>query len=131
MLLEAAAHAESDGVYEVGLEMASAPWILDMRPMVSQIAREITQGRSPGAVSGTFHESLAQAIQSVCGRIRALTDIRNVCLSGGTFQNMTLLKSTVARLRRDGFEVYIHSQVPANDGGLSLGQAVIAAASIC
>jgi hydrogenase maturation protein HypF len=130
MLLEAAAHAESDGVYEVGLETASNPWILDMRPMVSQIAREIAEGRSPGAVSGRFHESLSQTIQLVCGRIRTLTDIRKVCLSGGTFQNMTLLKSTVTRLRRDGFEVFIHSQVPANDGGLSLGQAVVAAESI-
>ena len=59
-----------------------------------------------------------------------MTDIEKVCLSGGTFQNMTLLKSTATRLRRDGFEIYIHSQVPANDGGLSLGQAVIAAAHI-
>jgi len=130
MLLEAAALAEGDGVYEVGLETASDPWILDMRPMVLQIAREISQGRSPGAVSRAFHESLSQAIEFVCGRIRTLTGIRRVCLSGGTFQNMTLLKSTVTRLRRDGFEVHIHSQVPANDGGLSLGQAVIAAASI-
>jgi hydrogenase maturation protein HypF len=69
-------------------------------------------------------------IVSVCERIRALTDIRKVCLSGGTFQNMTLLHSTITRLRGEGFEVYIHSQVPANDGGLSLGQAVIAAAHI-
>lgn len=130
MLLEAAAHTEGDDFYEIALDRASTPWVLDMRPMVSQIAREIAEGCSPGAVSRTFHESLAQTIQSVCGSIRTATEVRKVCLSGGTFQNMTLLKSTIMRLRRDGFEVYIHSQTPANDGGLSLGQAVIAAASI-
>ena len=130
MLLEAAADTESDGFYEIGFDTASSPWVLDTRPLISQIARSIVEGRSPGAVSRTFHESLAHTIALVCGRIRALTDIRKVCLSGGTFQNMTLLQSTVMRLRREGFEVYMHAQVPANDGGLSLGQAVIAAAQI-
>ena len=49
----------------------------------------------------------------------------SVCLSGGTFQNFTLLSETVALLRRRGFQVFLHSQVPPNDGGISLGQAVI------
>jgi len=53
-----------------------------------------------------------------------------VCLSGGSFQNMRLLEETVAILQRSGFEVFFPSEVPANDGGLSLGQAVIANARI-
>ena len=64
MLLEAAAHSESDGLYEVGLDAGSNPWIVDTRPMVLEIAREIVEGRSPGAVSRTFHESLSRMIQT-------------------------------------------------------------------
>jgi hydrogenase maturation protein HypF len=49
-----------------------------------------------------------------------------VCLSGGTFQNVYLLERAVSLLRADGFEVFLHAKVPPNDGGISLGQAVIA-----
>jgi hydrogenase maturation protein HypF len=57
--------------------------------------------------------------------MRKLEGLDQVCLSGGTFQNILLLKRTLARLRDDGFEVFLHSQVPPNDGGISLGQAVV------
>jgi hydrogenase maturation protein HypF len=130
MLLEAAADAHREGSYEIPIELGMSPWILDTRPMIAAIAWEITTGARPGAVSRRFHDSLAQAIQAVCAKLRAATGIEKVCLSGGTFQNVTLLRGTVALLRSEGFEVYIHSQVPANDGGISLGQAAIAAASL-
>ncbi len=62
----------------------------------------------------------------VCRRIRKRDQLDRVCLSGGTFQNMYLLRHAVEELRDDGFEVFLHALVPPNDGGISLGQAVIA-----
>ena len=62
----------------------------------------------------------------MCRRIRRVHNLKRVCLSGGTFQSMYLLKRAVTGLRHAGFDVFVHSQVPANDGGLALGQAVIA-----
>jgi hydrogenase maturation protein HypF len=129
MLLEAAADNSRDGAYDIDLDTTVTPWIVDSRPMLSQIACEIAAGRSVGTVSRLFHDSLAQMVETVCCNLRKLTDIQRVCLSGGTFQNVTLLQATVSRLRREGFEVSMHARVPANDGGLSLGQAVIAAAA--
>jgi hydrogenase maturation protein HypF len=62
----------------------------------------------------------------VCRRVRADEKLNRVCLSGGTFQNMKLLARTLAGLRKLEFEVFTHAQVPPNDGGIALGQAVIA-----
>jgi hydrogenase maturation protein HypF len=59
-------------------------------------------------------------------RIRELVGLNRVCLSGGTFQNLRLLDHSVRGLRQHGFEVFVHHRVPPNDGGLSLGQAMIA-----
>jgi hydrogenase maturation protein HypF len=128
MLLEAAADSHSDGTYEFGLNTEAAPWTIETRPVLTQIAHDISSGRSPGAVSRGFHDSVALMIGSVCRKLRERNGIERVCLSGGTFQNLTLLRSSADLLRAGGFRVYLHSQVPPNDGGLSLGQAVIAAA---
>jgi hydrogenase maturation protein HypF len=65
-------------------------------------------------------------VTEMCQRIAAKTGIAKVALSGGVFQNRLLLRSTVAALREAGFEVIIHARVPTNDGGVSLGQAVVA-----
>jgi hydrogenase maturation protein HypF len=59
-------------------------------------------------------------------QIRAETEIHEVALSGGVWQNMTILEKSVNKLHGDGFIVYLHKQVPANDGGISLGQAAVA-----
>jgi len=65
-------------------------------------------------------------ILSLCQVISAKTGLTQVVLSGGVFQNRLLLKKTIPRLESEGFEVFTHRQVPCNDGGISLGQAVIA-----
>jgi hydrogenase maturation protein HypF len=65
--------------------------------------------------------------REACLKIKSETGINEVALSGGVWQNITLLGRTLSLLRNDGFKVYIHHEVPTNDGGLSLGQAVIAA----
>ena len=127
MLLEAAAHGEGDEQYEVMLRTDTVPWTIDTRALISQIARDISSGRSPGAVSRGFHNAMAAMIASVCGAIRERNGVDKVCLSGGSFQNFTLLAQALKLLRQRGFQVFLHSLVPPNDGGLSLGQAVIAA----
>ena len=77
-------------------------------------------------ISARFHNTLAAAIVEVCARIRQRDGLDRVCLSGGTFQNVYLLGRTIVELRRRDFAVFLHAQVPANDGGIALGQAVIA-----
>jgi hydrogenase maturation protein HypF len=129
MLLEAAALAAAgDNSYTIGLDRQVIPWTIDTRPMLRQIASDIAAGRNSGEVARCFHRSIALMIETVCDGLRERHSVNRVCLSGGTFQNMLLLSSTADLLRRNGFEVFLHSQVPTNDGGISLGQAVIGAA---
>ena len=102
------------------------PMVLDLRPTICAIADDLTHGQPAETIAARFHNTLAAAIVEVCLRIREIDGLDSVCLSGGTFQNNFLLRSTISGLRRTGFAVYLHTQVPANDGGIALGQAVIA-----
>jgi hydrogenase maturation protein HypF len=129
MLLEAAAAEADCGAYQIGMHTAVTPWQLDTRGMIAEIAKDVAGGCLPSVISARFHEGLAEMISAVCTRLRHRTSLRRVCLSGGTFQNTTLLRKTLKLLREAELEVLTHSTVPANDGGLSLGQALIAAAS--
>jgi hydrogenase maturation protein HypF len=104
----------------------SEPWQIDMRPAIREIANEVTRGAPGTGVSARFHNTMAAAVAEVCLLLRRSDGLNRVCLSGGTFQNAFLLRKSVAALRRHSFEVFLHSEVPPNDGGLSLGQAVIA-----
>ncbi len=81
-------------------------------------------------IAAAFHNTLAAAIVEVCRRIREADTLNRVCLSGGTFQNVFLLQRAVSGLRNSGFEVFLHAKVPPNDGGIALGQAVIANARL-
>jgi hydrogenase maturation protein HypF len=81
-------------------------------------------------ISARFHNGLANAILQICTFAHLQFDIDEVALSGGVWQNMTLLQKTIPLLERADFKVYIHRQVPANDGGIALGQAVIASQRI-
>jgi hydrogenase maturation protein HypF len=73
---------------------------------------------------------MARAIAAGCRRIRERCDVGTVALSGGCFQNRRLSERSLALLRSDGFDVHLHRRVPPNDGGVSLGQAAIAAARL-
>ena len=103
---------------------------LDMRPMIEAIMDDLARGIAAKEISAAFHNTLAAAIVEVCRRIRAAESLNRVCLSGGTFQNVFLLQRAVNALRSDGFEVFLHALVPPNDGGIALGQAVIANARL-
>ena len=123
--LEMIAQSDERGRYDFAIE-GDGPWQVDFRPLVVEILRDPAAAPVKAA---RFHNTLAAATAEVCLRIARETALRRVCLSGGTFQNMRLLGTTAAALRRNELEVYLHARVPPNDGGIALGQAAIAAAA--
>ena len=108
--------------YPFGLESDA----VDFRPAIERVVADAQAGVPVPLVAARFHNAVADAAVEVCRRLRAEEKLNRVCLSGGTFQNMKLLARVLAGLRRLEFEVFIHAQVPPNDGGIALGQAVIA-----
>ncbi|MBE0577325.1 MAG: carbamoyltransferase HypF [Desulfuromonadales bacterium] len=101
--------------------------IFDPLLMVRDIFEQQKQGADPATLAGRFHASLAAMTLDVCEELRSRTALQRIVLSGGVFQNCLLTEMTLARLEDSGFEVLMHSLVPPNDGGLALGQAVVAA----
>ncbi|HVN06863.1 MAG TPA: carbamoyltransferase HypF [Bryobacteraceae bacterium] len=101
--------------------------VVDYRPAIERIVADVRAGVPAPVIAARFHNAVADAVVEVCRRLRAEESLDRVCLSGGTFQNMKLLARTLAGLRKASFETYIHAQAPSNDGGIALGQAVIAA----
>ena len=99
---------------------------LDWRPMVAAIVEDLVRGRSAPHVSGRFHRTLARMTASVAES----AGIPRVGLTGGCFQNVPLTQCATEELRRRGFDVLVHSQVPPNDGGISAGQALVAASRL-
>ncbi len=102
--------------------------IIDPTPVIRAVVADVRARVPTSEISARFHNSIAKMVARVCALVREQSGINEVALSGGVWQNMTLLARTIVLLRRDGFIVYIHRQVPANDGGLALGQAAIASA---
>ncbi|MEN6490328.1 MAG: hypothetical protein ABFD66_15855 [Smithella sp.] len=101
-----------------------------MSQTIRSIVDQIIRGTDKSEISSSFHWTLACAFAAMAREIRAATGISRVALSGGCFQNRILLERSVFELEKAGFMVYCHRQVPANDGGVALGQAVIAASII-
>ena len=102
------------------------PIIIDTRTLIRQIVTDLLNGVDRPVISAKFHNTLAEIIAEVCKKIKIDTGIDKVVLSGGCFQNIFLLDRTLDKLGNE-FNTYIHKDVPTNDGGISLGQAVIAA----
>lgn len=95
--------------------------------LVAGVAKDVNNGYSIPAIAMKFHNTVAVIALDACHKIRHETGLGTVALSGGCFQNRLLLMKTLEALRSSGFKVLTHRQVPTNDGGISLGQAVIAA----
>src|ERR1700722_19488574 len=127
--LEAGALTGVEATYPFEIT-ADSVWQIDVRPMIESIVRDPDAAQPAGWISAAFHNTVAAIVVEVCTRLKAAEGIDRVCLSGGTFQNVYLVERTAASLRDNGFEVFLHSQVPPNDGGISLGQAVIANANL-
>jgi hydrogenase maturation protein HypF len=99
---------------------------IDPGPVLHAVVADVRAGVEPGAIAARFHNGMASMIHDVCHRFREESGLQEVALSGGVFQNVTLLAATLRLLRESGFTVYTHRLVPPNDGGLALGQAVVA-----
>ena len=129
MALEAAALEGIEDDYPFDIE-ENEPWQIDLRPAIASLVREVLAGSETAVIAAKFHNTLVSVITKVCLRLRKTEGLNRICLSGGTFQNMYLLQRVVLWLRQRGFQVFVNSKVPPNDGGISLGQAVIANAVV-
>ena len=104
------------------------PFVIDPAPLIRAVVADQRAGMPTGVIAGRFHHGVVDLIAAACERSRAITGLRTVALSGGVFQNALLVERLVPRLADAGFEVLTHRRFPANDGGISLGQAAIVAA---
>jgi hydrogenase maturation protein HypF len=94
--------------------------------LIRAAADDLAAGVDRPVIAARFHHGVAAAIAAVCSTLRDRSGLRVVALSGGVFQNLLLTTMAVRRLEDMGFRVLTHSRVPCNDGGISLGQAVVA-----
>ena len=115
------------GFYPFGIVAEGKGWVIDTKPLFEAIVEDIRLDTPVGRISQKFHHGLVEVLACLALRLREQTQLNRVCLSGGTFQNVYLLSHLEERLKGDGFEVFTHAEVPSGDGGLSLGQALVAA----
>jgi len=125
--LEQLADPAEAGAYPAALE-AGQPFQIRGADLLHGVIDDLTSGVPAPVIAARFHHGVAALIEAGCVAMRDRYGLRTVALSGGVFQNSLLLHATVARLEARGFRVLLHSRVPCNDGGISLGQAVVAAA---
>jgi hydrogenase maturation protein HypF len=119
-------HGECEGYPFEWLSEDGSHQILP-HPIIQGVVRDMEKGVSPAVISARFHRTVINMTAALCRAIRQDSGLNRVALSGGVFQNAMLLKGLIRELSADRFEVFSHSQVPSNDGGISLGQAVCAA----
>ncbi len=103
---------------------------MDVLPMIRAIVQDLERGQTTPSIAWRFHISLVEMLAEVSREVRQQTGLDTIALSGGVFQNRLLLELLMARLRAMEFCVYTNRRVPPNDGGISLGQAAIAAARL-
>ncbi len=104
--------------------------LLDGAELLKAVLDDLKRGIKIHIIASKFHNAVASGISSIAIEIRKLTRLNKVCLSGGCFQNKFLAEKVVQQLESNNFRVYTQSKVPTNDGGISLGQAMIANAII-
>jgi hydrogenase maturation protein HypF len=129
--LEALAEeSETCHTYPFALHEEADVTTVDFCPMFRALVQESAEGRERAAMARAFHNTLAAATAAVCDRIRMKNGMDRVVLSGGVFQNKLLTEGILSLLTDLGFQVFIQRLAPPNDGGLALGQAIIAGRSV-
>jgi hydrogenase maturation protein HypF len=112
--------------YSYVIEETRSGTIIRLKELLSAIIQDVRANQSVGMIGARFHRTMAEIAVDICERARERTNLNEVALSGGVWQNQILLDLVRDGLKQKGFVVYFHRQVPSNDGGLALGQAVIA-----
>ncbi len=123
--LEMMADPGGSGQYLFHMDPEKKPMVIDPTEIIRGVVHDLVEKISPSRISGKFHRTVASLIMNTCDVIRSKEGLNRVVLSGGVFQNILLLSLVTKGLQESGFEVYTHHLVPTNDGGISLGQAVI------
>lgn len=126
--LEAIARGTSE-YYNFVLERDAEPWVIDTRPLFREILVDVEADRGSEEIAGKFHATMALIVIETCEAIAADSGLERVALSGGVFQNGLLTRWVVDGLKSAGLKPLVHGRVPCNDGGISLGQAIVAARS--
>jgi len=125
--LEAIADPGEAGLYDFDYFASHTDGlIVDPTPLLKAILLDYLNHTPPSIISARFHNSIVEMISQVALSMRNSQQVSTVILSGGVWQNLLLLRKTLESLRYNGFQVLTHNQVPPNDGGVALGQAVIA-----
>lgn len=101
-------------------------WIWDWRPLVRQAVDMLEHGIDRASIAYAFHMAVARSVTKMASILRDKYKINKVCLSGGVFLNHILLEACVQSLKKAKFQVYYHSQIPCNDGGIAAGQIYLA-----
>jgi hydrogenase maturation protein HypF len=122
--------AETRAYPAPALEYGTGPFQARGSVLLHALLDDRTSGVPAPLIAARFHHGVAALIEAGCLRLRDQHGLSTVALSGGVFQNVFLLDAAVARLEARGFRVLLHARVPCNDGGISLGQAVIAANAV-
>ncbi len=130
MRLEALASSVPTGSVEtLPVAMSGMPLVLDTVALVATLLRQRLDGRPVAELAAVFHESLCVALATAAARLAAENGVDRVALSGGVFQNAVVLRRCFELVADHGLRVYANRMVPANDGGISLGQALVASAA--
>jgi len=121
-----------DSIDKYSYEIIKEPGLFIINPdsIIRAVVNDILKGEDPVKIGYRFHITLGFLILEVTKLINKDTNLKKVVLSGGVFQNMLLLEESIRLLRNEGFEVFIHSKVPTNDGGISLGQVTVCDAKL-
>ncbi len=127
---EALADPDETVEYEFSLEDDGDPNVsasqINPSLLIQQVINDLNNGLPVSKISARFHNTVAKIVFVVSDQIRKEFGVDQVVLSGGVWQNLTLLRQTCNLLTSENFKVFIHRQVPTNDGGLALGQAIVA-----
>ena len=131
MALEALAQQGDDAAYPVELtRQPDATWLWGYEPVMGGILADVQREVSPRTIAARFHNTVCEALLGLAQKARAATELDTVALSGGVFCNRYLADRLIRRLKDEGFCVLWKRRIPANDGGIALGQAAIAAAML-
>jgi hydrogenase maturation protein HypF len=128
--LEAACDPSERGSYEIELLERDGVAIIDPRAAILAVAADVAAGTRVGTIASRFHTGVAEVTVDACARVAAAEGIELVVLSGGVFQNRRLLEATARGIEQAGLRVLVPERLPANDGGISYGQAAVAARQI-